>query len=199
MAERHEYVLPALCEELLKVKAQLDLFVRGGREYTQELNALMAPLRQIADALAVLGFGQPRKVIIDQLAVIQGLVQGTREPNDAVLMDVAGALLYVESTLAGMAGPSDAPGRDEPQASSTDLMQIRQVVMRETRFGLQEARDALTDSTDGQWDLPRLRTLAPLLTQLRGALVMLALPRAAAVLQACNQAVQDSLDRKSVV
>ncbi|MET3715752.1 chemosensory pili system protein ChpA (sensor histidine kinase/response regulator) [Pseudomonas sp. PvP001] len=193
MAERHEYVLPALCEELLKVKAQLDLFVRGGREYTQELNALMAPLRQIADALAVLGFGQPRKVIIDQLAVIQGLVQGTREPNDAVLMDVAGALLYVESTLAGMAGPSDAPGRDEPQASSTDLMQIRQVVMRETRFGLQEARDVLTDSTDGQWDLPRLRTLAPLLTQLRGALVMLALPRAAAVLQACNQAVQDSL------
>ncbi|WP_414705018.1 response regulator [Pseudomonas coleopterorum] len=193
MAERHEYVLPALCEELLKVKAQLDLFVRGGREYTQELNALMAPLRQIADALAVLGFGQPRKVIIDQLAVIQGLVQGTREPNDPVLMDVAGALLYVESTLAGMAGPSDAPGRDELQASSTDLMQIRQVVMRETRFGLQEARDVLTDSTDGQWDLPRLQALAPLLTQLRGALVMLALPRAAAVLQACNQAVQDSL------
>ncbi|WP_376787040.1 MULTISPECIES: response regulator [Pseudomonas] len=193
MAERHEYVLPALCEELLKVKSQLDLFVRGGREYTQELNALMAPLRQIADALAVLGFGQPRKVIIDQLAVIQGLMQGTREPNDAVLMDVAGALLYVESTLAGMAGPNDAPGRDEPQASSTDLMQIRQVVMRETRFGLQEARDVLTDSTDGQWDLPRLQALAPLLTQLRGALVMLALPRAAAVLQACNQAVQDSL------
>jgi chemosensory pili system protein ChpA (sensor histidine kinase/response regulator) len=193
MAERHEYVLPALCEELLKVKEQLDLFVRGGREYTQELNALMAPLRQIADALAVLGFGQPRKVIIDQLAVIQGLVQGTREPNDAVLMDVAGALLYVEATLAGMAGPSDASGRDEPQASSTDLTQIRQVVMREIRFGLQEAKDVLADSSDAQWDPQRLQTLAPLLTQLRGALVMLTLPRAAAVLQACNHAVEASL------
>ncbi|MBD8826805.1 response regulator [Pseudomonas sp. CFBP 13602] len=193
MAERHEYVLPALCEELLKVKEQLDLFVRGGREYTQELNGLTASLRQIADALAVLGFGQPRKVIIDQLAVIQSLVQGTREPNDAVLMDVAGALLYVEATLAGMAGPSDTPGRDEQQTSSTDLVQIRQLVMRETRFGLQEARDILADSSDGRWDRQRLRTLVPLLTQLRGALVMLPLPRAAAVLQGCNDAVQAHL------
>lgn len=193
MAERHEYVLPALCEELLKVKEQLDLFVRGGREYTQELNDLMAPLRQIADALAVLGFGQPRKVIIDQLAVIQGLVQGTREPNDAVLLDVAGALLYVKATLAGMAGPSDAPGRDEQQSSSTDLAQIRHLVMREVRFGLQEARDILADSSDGQGDRQRLQTLAPLLTQLRGALVILPLLRAAAVLQACNHLIQTRL------
>ena len=198
MAERHEYVLPALCEELLKVKAQLDLFVRGGREYTQELNSLLAPLRQIADALAVLGFGQPRKVIIDQLAVIQGLVQGTREPSDATLMDVAGALLYVEATLAGMAGPSDPPGRDEPQGSTTDLVQIRQLVMKEIRFGLQEAKDILADSTDGHWDRQRLQTLAPLLTQLRGALVMLSLPRAAAVLQACNEFVQVSLQAAPV-
>ncbi len=97
-------VVSALCEELVRVKERLDLFVRSDRLHTDDLGSLLAPLRQIADTLAVLGFGQPRKVIIDQLAVVQGLAQGQREPNDAVLMDVAGALLYVEATLAGMVG-----------------------------------------------------------------------------------------------
>ena len=88
-------VVAALCEELVRVKERLDLFVRSDRLHVSELSSLMAPLRQIADTLAVLGFGQPRKVIIDQLAVLQSLAQGQREPTDAVLMDVASALLYV--------------------------------------------------------------------------------------------------------
>ncbi|WP_162874667.1 hypothetical protein, partial [Pseudomonas viridiflava] len=96
-------VIVALCEGLVRVKERLDVFVRGDRQHVSELNALLPPLRQIADTLAVLGFGQPRKVIIDQLSVVLGLAQGQREPSDGALMDVAGALLYVESTLAGMA------------------------------------------------------------------------------------------------
>ena len=42
--------------------------VRAQRPWPpSELDALLAPLKQIADTLAVLGFGQPRKVILDQL------------------------------------------------------------------------------------------------------------------------------------
>ncbi len=85
-------VLAALCEELVRVKERLDLFVRSDRQHASELDSLLAPLRQIADTLAVLGFGQPRKVIIDQLAVVLSLAQGQREPDDATLMDVAGRL-----------------------------------------------------------------------------------------------------------
>ena len=66
-------VVAALCEELVRVKERLDLFVRSDRTHVSELGNLLAPLRQIADTLAVLGFGQPRKVIIDQLAVVQSL------------------------------------------------------------------------------------------------------------------------------
>ncbi|MCX7079280.1 MAG: Hpt domain-containing protein, partial [Pseudomonas sp.] len=51
-------VLAALCEELVRVKERLDLFVRSDRQHTSDLDSLLAPLRQIADTLAVLGFGQ---------------------------------------------------------------------------------------------------------------------------------------------
>ncbi|MFO6382417.1 hypothetical protein ACLBYN_58410, partial [Pseudomonas aeruginosa] len=91
------------------------------RGHPSELDALLAPLKQIADTLAVLGFGQPRKVILDQLDVIHALAQGRREPSDAILMDVAGALLYVEATLAGMAGPGDERNSEESRLPTTDV------------------------------------------------------------------------------
>src|SRR5690606_36705315 len=52
-------VVAALCEELVRVKDSLDLFVRSDRQKVLELDALLSPLKQFADLLAVLGFGQP--------------------------------------------------------------------------------------------------------------------------------------------
>jgi chemosensory pili system protein ChpA (sensor histidine kinase/response regulator) len=187
-------VITALCEELVRVKERLDVFVRGNRQSVSELNSLLPPLRQIADTLAVLGFGQPRKVIIDQLAVVQGLAQGQREPSDAALMDVAGALLYVEATLAGMVGPVEpAARREESRLPTTDLTQIHQLVIREARVVLQQAKDVIIDYIDGEWDRQRLEPLSALLVQVRGALAMIPLARAASLLGACNEYIVEHL------
>lgn len=187
-------VITALCEELVRVKERLDVFVRGDRQSVSELNGLLPPLRQIADTLAVLGFGQPRKVIIDQLAVVQGLAQGQREPSDAALMDVAGALLYVEATLAGMVGPVEpAASREESRLPTTDLTQIHQLVIREARVVLQQAKDVIIDYIDGEWDRQRLEPLSALLVQVRGALAMIPLARAASLLAACNEYILEHL------
>ncbi|NWC59966.1 hypothetical protein, partial [Pseudomonas veronii] len=127
----------------------------------------------------VLGFGQPRKVIIDQLAVVLSLAQGQREPNDAVLMDVAGALLYVEATLAGMAGTVEPENREESRLPTTDLTQIHQLVIRESCQCLKQAKELVIDCIDAQWERQRLESLPELLSQVRGALAMIPLPRAA--------------------
>ncbi len=186
-------VIEALCEGLVRVKERLDVFVRGDRQHVSELNALLPPLRQIADTLAVLGFGQPRKVIIDQLSVVLGLAQGQREPSDSALMDVAGALLYVESTLAGMAGNTEQASREESRLPTTDLIQIHQLVIREARTVLQQAKDVILESIDGEWDRRRLDPLCALLVQVRGALAMIPLARAASLLAACNEYIQEHL------
>ncbi|KAA0988297.1 response regulator [Pseudomonas sp. ANT_J12] len=186
-------VLAALCEELVRVKERLDLFVRSDRQHTSDLESLLAPLRQIADTLAVLGFGQPRKVIIDQLAVVLSLAQGQREPNDAILMDVAGALLYVEATLAGMVGTVEPESQEESRLPTTDLTQIHQIVIREARICLQQAKDMIVDYIDADWDRQQLQPLPALLTQVRGALAMIPLNRAASLIEACNGFIREHL------
>ncbi|VVO41892.1 Hpt domain-containing protein [Pseudomonas fluorescens] len=186
-------VLAALCEELVRVKERLDLFVRSDRQHTSDLDSLLAPLRQIADTLAVLGFGQPRKVIIDQLAVVLSLAQGQREPNDAILMDVAGALLYVEATLAGMVGTVEPQSQEESRLPTTDLTQIHQIVIKEARICLQQAKDMIVDYIDADWDRQHLQPLPALLTQVRGALAMIALRRAASLIETCNRFIHEHL------
>ena len=186
-------VLAALCEELVRVKERLDLFVRSDRQHTSDLESLLAPLRQIADTLAVLGFGQPRKVIIDQLAVVLSIAQGQREPNDAVLMDVAGALLYVEATLAGMVGTVEPESPEDARLPTTDLTQIHQIVIKEARICLQQAKDMIVDYIDADWDRQHLQPLPALLTQVRGALAMIPLARAASLVEACNGFIREHL------
>ncbi|MGH8387968.1 MAG: Hpt domain-containing protein, partial [Pseudomonas sp.] len=186
-------VLTALCEELVRVKERLDLFVRSDRQNASDLDSLLAPLRQIADTLAVLGFGQPRKVIIDQLAMVLSLAQGQRAPDDAILMDVAGALLYVEATLAGMVGTVEPESQEDSRLPTTDLTQIHQIVIKETRICLQQAKDMIVDYIDADWDRQHLQPLPALLTQVRGALAMIPLSRAASLIETCNHFICEHL------
>lgn len=192
-------VVTALCEELVRVKDSLDIFVRSDRRGVTELDALLAPLKQIADTLAVLGFGQPRRVILDQIDVIHSLSLGQREPNDAVLMDVAGALLYVEATLAGMVGPADDGSREESHLPTTDVAQIHQLVIKEARNGLEQAKDAIIEFIASQWNHEHLARVPDLLTQVRGGLAMIPLARAAALLEACNRYIQEQLLARKAV
>jgi len=192
-------VVNAVRDELRHGKQRLDHFVQSDRQNLHELDSLLPALRQVADTLAVLGFHQPRKVIIDQVSVIHGLIQGQRAPDDAVLMDVAGALLYVEATLAGMLGASEAGERDEGGAdanasSAPDMAQIHRVVLIESRACLQEALDLIDDCLDGvisaEASAPG-EAVPELLNQVRGALEMIGLQRAAELLRTCRAHVQE--------
>ncbi|WP_181298151.1 Hpt domain-containing protein [Pseudomonas sp. Q2-TVG4-2] len=186
-------VVAALCEELVRVKDSLDLFVRSDRMGLAELSALQPPLKQIADTLAVLGFGQPRRIILDQIGVIDALAQGQQQADDAALMDVAGALLYVEATLAGMVGGTSDERGEESHLPTTDVAQIHQLVIREARTGLEQAKDAIIEFIASQWNHQHLARVPELLTQSRGGLAMVPLARAAALLEACNRYIQEQL------
>ena len=192
-------VVAALCEELVRVKDSLDLFVRSDRMGLAELGALQAPLKQIADTLAVLGFGQPRRIILDQIGVVEALAQGQQQPDDAALMDVAGALLYVEATLAGMVGGTSDERGEESHLPTTDVAQIHRLVIREARTGLEQAKDAIIEFIASQWNHQHLARVPELLTQSRGGLAMVPLARAAALLEACNRYIQEQLLAKQAI
>lgn len=132
-------------------------------------------------------------MIIDQLAVVLSLAQGQRDPDDATLMDVAGALLYVEATLAGMVGTVEPESRDDSPLPTTDLTQIHQIVIKEAHTCLQQAKDMIVDYIDADWNSEQLEALPGLLTQVRGALAMIPLSRAASLVEACNGSIHEHL------
>jgi len=189
-------VVSALCDDLMRIKERLDQFVRGGLPHSEQSQALLAPLRHVADTLAVLGFQQPRRVIIDQVLALQALAPGEGSVDDAVLMDVAGALLYVEATLNGMVGPLEESGQGGMPGS--DLAEIRQLVLSESLAVLQQAKDLIGDCLESDWPRQRLQPLPGLLQQVRGALAMLMLPGPAEVFAGCASYVQRWLQHLDV-
>lgn len=186
-------VVAALCEELAGIKDSLDIFVRGDRQQLEALEALQAPLKQISDTLAVLGFAHPRKVILEQIEVMGGLVSGAQEVSDAVLMDVAGALLYTEATLTGMVGSAAGSPQGQSLVPSTDLGQLHRVVIQEAKTGLEEAKDGIIEFIASQWQHQHLAKVPQVLNQVRGALVMIPLPRAAALIERCQHYIEEQL------
>lgn len=192
-------VVAALCEELVRIKDSLDLFVRSDRSKLDELDALQIPLKQIADTLAVLGFAQPRKVVLDQIDVVAGLITGAAEPSDAVLMDVAGALLYIEATLTGMVGSSDTGQHEQNIMPTTDVGQIHRLVIKEARTGLEHAKDGIIEFIASQWNHEHLANVPYLLNQVRGALFMIPLERAANLVETCRHYIEEQLFQQKII
>lgn len=124
-------VATALKEDLAAAKDGLDLFARSGYADRDRLAPLGDGLRRVADTLGVIGLGVPRNVIKEQAARIQAMADGA-EPDEGQLMEIAEALLYVESAIDGLGagGRSEQPDAeaeaevDEHQQSVRHLSEI---------------------------------------------------------------------------
>ena len=184
-------VVDALCEELARVKDTLDLLVRSPSRNVTELEALAPTLKQIADTIGVVGMGQQRKVIIDQISIIEDIVAGGKL-DDGRMMDVAGSLLFVEASLHGLVydrAPSSAP----TQGSGADIMEAEQAVLRESRAALEQAKESVVSYISSQWDSSHIQSLPNLLDGVRGGMDMLELHRAGRILFTLAEYVRQKL------
>lgn len=196
----------ALNEELLQVKERLDLFVRSGERRTEDLAALLPNMKRIADTLAVLGLGQPRRVLQEQIERVEQLTSASSVPSDAQLMEIAGGMLYVEASMHGIfamertATESAVDGSPARQlASAQEMLQVQQQVVFEARNALEQTREAINAFIAGQWDYDQLEPVDDLLNSVRGGLAMLPLERAAAAVAACRLYLSRQLLRERQV
>lgn len=183
-------VARAISEELARVKEALDIFMRGGpQSKVTDLAPHISTLKQVSDTIAMLGLGQQRKLVEEQHDILEQIIKDGKLENPALLMDVAGALLYVEATLSG--------GDDRPQArvpatpqdalAQDGLAKAREAVVRECRAGLEFTKDKIVEYIASQWDRAHIQDVPDTLNTVRGGLQMIGLDRAAMVLvQAAN-------------
>jgi len=198
-------VVGALNEELAKLKDQLDLFVRSELRQNSELDDLLPGLRQVANTLAVLGLGIPRKVITEQVELVEKLSAQAELVDDGTLMDIAGALLYVEASLAGL----DSEGQQELSADETsdtpinlgsrELGEASGALLRESRNTLEQVKSAIVNFIASQWDTREIEHVPGLLHSIRGGLSLIPLDRVASMLASAERYLSDVLlDGKQV-
>ncbi|MCC1495915.1 Hpt domain-containing protein [Alcanivorax sp. 1008] len=187
-------VVMALSEEINKVKDALETFVHNEETDGSKLKPQSQTLKQVADTVAVLGLGQPRKLVEEQLEVIDAIAAGKSAPDRSLLMDVAGALLYVEATLQGMTGDRRSSERQSALTSVPDHVErARDAVIRECRAGLEEAKDGIVEFIASQWQKDHLAEVPAKITAVRGGLAMILLVRPAAILRQCVNYINEKL------
>jgi chemosensory pili system protein ChpA (sensor histidine kinase/response regulator) len=193
-------VVIALNEELAKLKDYLDLFVRAELRQNNELEELLPGLHQVANTLAVLGLGIPRKVVTDQIELVEKLSGQDELVDDGTLMDVAGALLYVEASLAGLESDgqqteaAEATDDDQPvNLGSRELGEASEALLRESRNTLEQVKSAIVNFIASQWDIREIEHVPGLLHSIHGALSLIPLTRAANSLVSAERYITDVL------
>jgi len=206
-ADIMDSVSAVLKDDLLHVKDQLDIFVRNTERETSELSPLAENLARTADTLAMLSLGDLRRVIQGQVTHLQKLVENGEDPADADLMEVASALLYVESSLDSLKETkqthteTDAPDLTvNDDADSPEVLLPRTEQVQITKLVIKEAKSALTDVKEGfntfavepnQFNV--IAEVPAKLAQIQGALAVMNLEQAAKLLGAANAFIREDV------
>ncbi len=180
--------LTALIDEINAIKERLDLLVRGSQERVPVLNDVRVSIKHIADTMGMLGLGMPRKVMQEQEQAVVALLENGDASDDA-LLDVAGALLYVEATLSGMRRAGDL----NSTSSDSAMTDAQKAVLREARNVIEQIKDAIVSFIAHQWSPAELSAVPSLLHSTEGSINMIPLPRVAAVLADLATFVEQAL------
>ncbi|MDC7807699.1 Hpt domain-containing protein [Luteimonas sp BLCC-B24] len=193
-------VSAAVKEDLLRVKDALDLHLRTGSTDVGALKSQVEVLAGVADTLGMLGLGAARSVVQQQRDVMRSIVDGSTPASEDTLLDVAGALLYVDATLDDQVSRlgSDAPDVGD-DTLAVEAQQSVVVLVREAIANFSDARQALVAFVETNWDHAELQEVPRLLAEVGGALQMLEIPQARAYLDGVRlYAERELIARKRV-
>ncbi|HVJ61428.1 MAG TPA: Hpt domain-containing protein, partial [Tahibacter sp.] len=192
----------AIKDDLLRVKEALDIFLRAQGNDPAELMAQVDVLDRVGDTLGMLGLGVPRRVVLEQRGIVEEIANKTRPPDESTLLDVAGALLYVEASLddhierLGADTPEDtggpASGMELPKA---EVRKILDALMKEASANLSQAKNDIVAFIESPWDHAKVEQIPRLLEEVSGALRMLDLNRPAELMHGLIRFIEVELLR----
>ncbi|BAV96689.1 Hpt domain-containing protein [Lysobacter enzymogenes] len=173
-------VAAAIKEDLLRVKDALDLHLRTNQTDPGELRPQVEALARVSDTLGMMGLGMARTVVLQQRDAMNDIVDGRRAADEGTLLDVAGALLYVDASLddqVSRLGLPDEKGDEDLLAG--EARKVLDVVAREAIANFGDARQSFVAFVETKWDHEELSEVPRVLDEVAGALRMIELPLAA--------------------
>ncbi len=182
-------VAAAIKEDLAKVKDVLDIFVRRGGGRTEELRPQLELLKKISDTLGVLGLGELRQRVQQEIGDMNAMLASGHAPPEEALIKVAGVLLSVEDSLDDqlvrlILPTAAAAGAEVP--GDLDFRLVSEAVLRECTVNLARIKEAISVAVQKSGDLsPQgLDNVPQLLRGITAGLLMLGKGRAAELMEA---------------
>lgn len=174
----------AIKEDLLRVKESLDLFLRRPDGDPAQLGPQADVLDRVGDTLGMLALGVPRRVVGEQRRILGEIATGARDPDEESLLDVAGALLYVEASLDDHIERLGAEGEEQVVSDlgpsplpRSEARHILATLMREATGNTSKVKDAIVAFVESSWDHAQLDGTPELMAEIGGAMRMLGAPR----------------------
>ncbi|MEN8178192.1 MAG: Hpt domain-containing protein [Pseudomonadota bacterium] len=188
-AELAASISDAVQKELTRIKDVLDLFMRKQDAEPGMLEHLEKPLRQLADTLGMVGQGSLRSRLLRQANKVQGFLEKDTPPEEYELMEMAGDILFVESSLSTLQTiqPSESVdtevdekwGIGLPESEYQNL--IKQTV-REAKVDIAKAKEAIISYTEAPSEPDILKKVFEGFQRVYGALKVLELTESAQIL-----------------
>ncbi|MCG7935272.1 MAG: Hpt domain-containing protein [Candidatus Thiodiazotropha taylori] len=198
-AELAESIKDAVSSELTRIKDILDLFMRDEKADMEMLGHLEAPTRKLADTLGMIGQGALRSRLNRQADKVKTFVEQGVLPEEFELMEMAGDILYVESSLSTLHTfqPGAADTIDEntlgdslPEGEYQNL--IKQTV-REAKVEIAHAKETIISFTEATDDTTVLEPVRQGFRRVEGALQMLNLREAAELMSQTGGIIKNQL------
>ncbi|MFC4762440.1 Hpt domain-containing protein [Dyella koreensis] len=191
-------VAKALKDDLLRVKEALDLFLRQTEADPAQLTQQTEILERVGDTLGMLALGVPRRVVNEQRRVLEEIASRMRAPDEELLLDVAGALLYVEASLDDHI---ESLGADEETASEapvnmlprSEARHILATLMQEATANTGKVKEAIVAFVESGWHHQELTDVPGLMDEVAGAMRMLTAPRPAELAEGIGRFVGNEL------
>ena len=178
-------------EELLRVKDALDLHLRTGGD-AATLQPQAAELANVADTLGMLGLGVARDVVLQQRDALEVIARGEQPASESALLDIAGALLYVDASLDDQVARLGA-GEESGDDAAAEARRTVEVLAHEAIANFAAAREHFVAFIETNWDHARLDDVPQLLSEVSGALRILDLPQPADYLEGVRRYIGTEL------
>jgi chemosensory pili system protein ChpA (sensor histidine kinase/response regulator) len=193
-------VAAAIKEDLSKVKDVLDIFVRRGGGQSDELVPQLELLKKISDTLGVLGLGELRQRVQDEIQSLSEIVTDGKAPSEEALVRVAGVLLSVEDSLddqlVRLILPTTGEAGEAPPETDFEFRQVSEAVLRECIVNLARIKEAVSMAVQRPADFSAqgLDNVPQLLRGMTAGLLMLGKGRAVEIMDAIGAQVRKLIE-----
>jgi chemosensory pili system protein ChpA (sensor histidine kinase/response regulator) len=197
-------VAAAIKEDLSKVKDVLDIFVRRGGGQSSELQPQLELLKKISDTLGVLGLGELRQRVQEEIQALAQIVQDGKPPSEDSLVRVAGVLLSVEDSLDDQLvrlilptpSASDAASAAAAPDQDHEFRQVSEAVLRECIVNLARIKEAVSTAVQkpNEFSPQGLDNVPQLLRGITAGLLMLGKGRAVELMDAVGAQVRKLIE-----